>query len=346
MNPSPAGAGSPYSSRSGTVSRRIRPIIGFINDSGIRRSATPITWLGTPSTSRRTMFGGAGRIATYPGDFDAELGRDVETRRIVIEVRDQIVPADPQSIASRKRHSGQRREPAGGVQMQTVIAAAPGRSDRLCAFEKRVRGTPLAEHRGNREAAGAGAHDDRLVSYVGTLRRGWRRVAPPAAMVFIHASLARHGSAVVRVAHTDAVQTREHIESPPVGREMTDNECRCRIREASSARLRVLGDGAPTDVDVTYSVDGNTVVLRPSDDSRSDVLHSRRSALLEIDQGSVGTRTRWRVVVTGLCGPITTEPDQPPDGIELRIEFLEGRHVAPDALPPGSMVPQPRRAAS
>ena len=155
------------------------------------------------------------------------------------------------------------------------------------------------------------------------------------------------------MAHTDSVQTRGHIESPPIGREMTDNECRCRIREASTARFRVLDGGTSAAVDVTYSVDGNTVVLHPSDESRSDVLHSRRSALLEIDHGTVEARTRWRVVVTGLCEPIGTNQDQPAtpgaderpeDSIELHIQFLEGRHSAPEALPPGSVVPQPRRA--
>lgn len=159
----------------------------------------------------------------------------------------------------------------------------------------------------------------------------------------------------VQGAHTDGVQRREHSESPPIGREMTDNECRCRIREASTARLRVLDGGASTAVNVTYSVDGNTVVLRPTDDSRSDVLHSRRNALLEIDHGTLEARTRWRVVVTGLCEPIATNPDQPAtpgadarpqDVIELRIQFLEGRHGVPEALPPGSMVPQPRRATA
>lgn len=173
--------------------------------------------------------------------------------------------------------------------------------------------------------------------------------------MFTDFSLARHGSEDVHEAHTDFVQTREHIESPPIGREMTDNECRCRIREASTARLRVLDGGAPTSVDVTYSVDGNTVVLRPSEDSRSEVLHSRRSALLEIDHGTPDARTRWRVVVTGLCGPAEPGSDrpvgtaalgQPADVIELRIQFLEGRHGAPDALPPGSLVPQPRQSTA
>jgi hypothetical protein len=134
---------------------------------------------------------------------------------------------------------------------------------------------------------------------------------------------------------------------------MTDNECRCRIREASTARLRVLDGAAQTSVAVTYSVDGNTVVLHPSDDSRSAVLHSRLRALLEIDHATPDARTRWRVVVTGLCEPAAPDPDrpagtgpdaQPADVIELRIQFLEGRHGAPEALPPGSVVPQPRRA--
>lgn len=125
---------------------------------------------------------------------------------------------------------------------------------------------------------------------------------------------------------------------------MTDNECRCRIHEASTARLRILDGGAPTEVDVTYSVDGNKVVLHPSDDFPSDLAHRRRNALLEIDHRPVDDRTRWRVVVTGLCGPLIDGPGQPADAIELRIEFLEGRHGAPDALPPGSAVPRPRRA--
>ncbi len=135
------------------------------------------------------------------------------------------------------------------------------------------------------------------------------------------------------------------MESPPVGREMTDNECRCRIREASTARLRVLEGGSLTSVEVTYSVDGNVVVVRPSNASRSEVLRSRTSALLEIDFGNLDARTRWRVVVTGLCEPVVPGA-YPTDVLELRIQFLEGRHGAQDALPPGSGVPQPRRATA
>lgn len=117
----------------------------------------------------------AGRIASYPRDLDAELGRDLETRGIVVEIRDQIVPADPEPGAFRDRRSGQGRKPAGGVQVQAVVATAPGRSDRIRALEKRVRSAVLAEHRGDREAAWPGTHDDRLVSHAGTLRRRWRR---------------------------------------------------------------------------------------------------------------------------------------------------------------------------
>lgn len=134
---------------------------------------------------------------------------------------------------------------------------------------------------------------------------------------------------------------------------MTDNECRRRIREASTARLRILDDSAAasTCFDVTYSVDGNTVVLRRSDDSRSDVLDSRRSALLEIDHGTLDTRTGWRIVITGLCEPTVPHLDRPAitsaddqaEVIELQIEFLEGRHGAAHALPSGSMLPRLRR---
>jgi len=136
---------------------------------------------------------------------------------------------------------------------------------------------------------------------------------------------------------------------------MTDNECRCRIREASSARLSVLDSGAQTSVDVTYSVDGNTVVLRPTLDVGSAVLATRRRVLLEIDSATPETRTCWRVVVTGLCEPAVSKYGRPTDTdtdarpanvIELRIQFLEGRHGAPEALPPGSAVPQPRRATA
>ena len=58
MNPSPGGAGSPCSDRSGTEIRRITRDRGFITRSGARFNAMPSSWLGTPRVSRRTMFGG------------------------------------------------------------------------------------------------------------------------------------------------------------------------------------------------------------------------------------------------------------------------------------------------
>jgi hypothetical protein len=167
--------------------------------------------------------------------------------------------------------------------------------------------------------------------------------------MFTWFSLVRQGSEVVPKAHTDAVQTREHIGSPPVGREMTDNECRCRIRETSTARLRVLDGPAPVPVDVTYSVHGNTVVLRTAREIRSGLLGQGRTALLEIVHGTRETRTSWRVLVTGSCEPTSSDvqdpaaTDGPDDTLELQIRFLEGRHGVAEALPPGSVVPPPRR---
>ena len=58
MKPSFAGAGSPCADRSGTDSRRRKAESGFISRSGIRFTAIPKSWLGTPRVSRRTMFGG------------------------------------------------------------------------------------------------------------------------------------------------------------------------------------------------------------------------------------------------------------------------------------------------
>jgi nitroimidazol reductase NimA-like FMN-containing flavoprotein (pyridoxamine 5'-phosphate oxidase superfamily) len=130
---------------------------------------------------------------------------------------------------------------------------------------------------------------------------------------------------------------------------MTDNECRCRIRETSTARLRVLDGTAPGPVDVTYSVHGNTLVLRPGTGLRPGVVGRGRSAMLEIDHGTSEARTSWRVVVTGNCEPIATDVADPAirdasgELLELRIHFLEGRHDVAEALPPSSVVPQPRR---
>jgi hypothetical protein len=127
---------------------------------------------------------------------------------------------------------------------------------------------------------------------------------------------------------------------------MTDNECRCRIREASTARLRILDGSAATAVDVTYSVDANTVVIGLSAESRSDIHQNRHSALLEIVHDVAEAGIRWRVLVTGMCEPLVLNSDRPADLLALRIDFLEGRHGMPEALPPGSLVPRPRHATT
>jgi len=98
-------------------------------------------------------------VAVALDPLHALVRAHVEPFRVVAEVRKQVVARDPAAVAARNAPAGQPRQQPRRVQVQTVVAAAPGRPRLGPRLEQERLDTGVAEQRGGGEAGRAGTDD-------------------------------------------------------------------------------------------------------------------------------------------------------------------------------------------
>lgn len=111
------------------------------------------------------------------------------------------------------------------------------------------------------------------------------------------------------------------------GREMTENECRCRLREAATGRL-TLHDGHRSDaLEVSYVAEDDQLLVASRDALTPTELTTTRIVDLDIDEF---TASRWKIHITGHWEAVRTTrlPAALTNGaIVVQIEAMTGWHL-------------------